>query len=39
MIIIIVKEYKCFFGVVCVGKNGCYIFGDNNVIVVINIKG
>lgn len=39
MIIIIVIEYECFFGVVCVGENDCYIFGDNNSIVVINIKG
>lgn len=39
MIVIIVKEYKCFFGVVCVGVCDSYIFGDNNIIVIINIKG
>lgn len=39
MTTITVTEYERLFGVVCVGENDCYIFGDNNSIAAINIKG
>lgn len=39
MTTITVKEYVRLFGVVCVGARDSYIFGDNNTIANINIKG
>lgn len=39
MTTITVTEYERLFGVVCVSENDCYIFGDNNSIAAINIKG
>lgn len=39
MTAITVKEYKRLFGVVCVGARDSYIFGNNNTIATINIKG